>query len=746
MHNNLDATNYAFEDTWAKLDAVYSDGFVALPEANTCVDSNDRVVQNGEHKADDIITGDEGVRTWLNINDADPIDLSVDNIANALQALVDSGRLTEEATLVSVGGTTYTVADVLAASEDFELVYTQVAENTDLLKEYHRGNRLPDGRQQSYHVHLTVKYRPGDMVITKAFSGAENLPENYTITVTHEGEEEPVAVLGLSDARYDEQNKTYTWSLSDLNGGTYRVQESNTYLQDKAMEATIVAQTGSDVAVTTQGTGANVLVEMKETTTVNITNTYTESGGELVITKTFKNAAGNTIDPPADLAAIDVVVEEYYTVTENGQNVEKSLGEHTVTLVKDGSGVFTGTLSGVKYYTEFRVKSETMKDRTGNTLPVSGDYEYAFTFDRNYLGSEITGLANQTATEGNSFYLPSNTFILVKNDGSNWSLVMRYLPAEADRDAVKVQVYNAAVAAKEAGAIKGSIPVSADNISWKTLDQVSSEGVQITYQDDGLTRLTFDGSNRWAQFIYGDFDVTDQAIEGVLANTLKDVKISIPVEKVWVDNDDANDLRPGTVQAILKNGDTEVQEITLTADGQWKGSFTNLPKYDATGALIDYNTYTVTDTVEGYTSSASYADGKFTLTNTLATGDLVINKTLTSFNSTMGKDATFIFQVKHLETGKIWYRSMTFTGAGSDSLTMEGMPAGHYEVAELDSAGYKLTEGSAATVTTSVTAAADGQASFSNEKTGNNTPGDQDYVQNNFVYDKEKGQWVYTQG
>ena len=36
--------------------------------------------------------------------------------------------------------------------------------------------------------------------------------------------------------------------------------------------------------------------------------------------------------------------------------------------------------------------------------------------------------------------------------------------------------------------------------------------------------------------------------------------------------------------------------------------------------------------------------------------------------------------------------------------------------------------------------------SYKNKPTGNNTPGDQDYVQNNFEYDKENGQWVYTQG
>ena len=584
------------------------------------------------------------------------------------------------------------------------------------------------------------------MVITKTFSGADALPDNYTVTVTSANQEEPVAVLNLDDASDSSQAKTYTWTLSNLAAGTYYVVESNTYLPDKSMEASIVVQPGSGTAITTNGVSAEVPVEAKSTTTVAITNTYSDANGNLQITKTFKNAAGEKIAAPQDVKSIRVVVEEYYTVTQGDENKEETLDEHVVILTKNQDGDFTGTVSGVKYYTEFRIKSEYLldgEDGTGNEVLNSDEYEKTFTFDRNYLDSEITGMANQTATEDNSFYLPSNTFILVKNDHSGWSLVMRYLPAESDREAIETRVCTAAAEAKKDHSIKGDIPASAAEISWKTLEQISQEGVQINYQQDGLTKLTFDGSDKWAQFIYGNFDVLDQAIEGSLTNTIKN--IDIPVEKIWDDNENSNNLRPDDVAVTLMNGSTPVKTITLTKTGDWKGSFTNLPRYDASGALIDYNKYTVTDTVEGYTASSSYKDGKFILTNSLASGNLIINKTLLSFNDTMGTDATFIFKITHQASGKVWYRHMTFNKADSDSLTMEDMPAGTYTVEELQNAGYKLTNDCADIVYTSVTAVQPGEANFSNEKIGDNTPGDQDYVLNSFKYVEGQG-WVFNQG
>lgn len=284
VNNNAGATNYDFKDDWAKLDAVYRDGYVALPDANTCVDSEDLVVDNGVHQASDTITGDTGVRAWLNTNDANPVGLSVDSIKDALQALVDANRLSKNATLVSVGGTTYTVQDVLDKPDDFELVYTQVAENEDYIQEYYRGNRNGN-YQKSYHVHLTVKYKPGDMTITKTFSGVDALPENYQVKVKLG--DQVIKTLTLADAT--NTGNTYNWTLNDLNGADYTVLEENADVDGQNLKATFTVQKENGSPLTTEGTSATVPVEMRKTTTVNIRNEYTPANGNLVITKTLKN-------------------------------------------------------------------------------------------------------------------------------------------------------------------------------------------------------------------------------------------------------------------------------------------------------------------------------------------------------------------------------------------------------------------------------------------------------------------------
>ena len=59
-------------------------------------------------------------------------------------------------------------------------------------------------------------------------------------------------------------------------------------------------------------------------------------------------------------------------------------------------------------------------------------------------------------------------------------------------------------------------------------------------------------------------------------------------------------------------------------------------------------------------------------------GDLVIDKTLTSYNATLG-GATFVFQVEAFKEGESVYsnaHSLVFDGAGTKSLTIPNIPAG----------------------------------------------------------------------
>ena len=86
--------------------------------------------------------------------------------------------------------------------------------------------------------------------------------------------------------------------------------------------------------------------------------------------------------------------------------------------------------------------------------------------------------------------------------------------------------------------------------------------------------------------------------------------VGVPVAKVWV----GGEAGPVTIHLLADGVDTG-NTLTLTADGDWKGSFEGLPKYKDHGTEI---AYTISeDAVSGYTSQISGdAKGGFTVTNT----------------------------------------------------------------------------------------------------------------------------------
>lgn len=135
-------------------------------------------------------------------------------------------------------------------------------------------------------------------------------------------------------------------------------------------------------------------------------------------------------------------------------------------------------------------------------------------------------------------------------------------------------------------------------------------------------------------------------------------------------------------------------------------------------------------------------------------GNLVINKELVDHNATFGDEATFVFQIDiEKPDGKKETRieELTFNAAGSDSVTIEKIPAGsHVTVTEVYSgASYELA--SAKSQETDIIANPEketevefkpAEVSFINKHDGRTNGG---YgVKNNFKLD-ENGQYQYTE-
>ena len=110
-----------------------------------------------------------------------------------------------------------------------------------------------------------------------------------------------------------------------------------------------------------------------------------------------------------------------------------------------------------------------------------------------------------------------------------------------------------------------------------------------------------------------------------ITNTYIPEKISIPVKKVWVDNDNQDGIRPTSITLILKSNRTEAQRQTLTGEGnEWTYTFSDLPKYSSGTEII----YTVEEegAPEVYASltTGSISTG-FTITNTYTPGNTSVS-------------------------------------------------------------------------------------------------------------------------
>lgn len=222
------------------------------------------------------------------------------------------------------------------------------------------------------------------------------------------------------------------------------------------------------------------------------------------------------------------------------------------------------------------------------------------------------------------------------------------------------------------------------------------------------------------------------------------------------------------------DGNTVVEPtrtITLTNDDHTiTGLDTGLYLVDTPKVITPNYTYTFTPYLISLPTNNYYNNGRtnddwiYNLTGSNAVGlkpeehvrygNLVINKELVDHNATFGNNATFVFQIdittldKKTETR---IEELTFNAAGSDSVTIEKIPAGStVTVKEIYSgASYKLTSQNNVTATIVANDEKEaGQAgetaavSFTNEHDGRTNGG---YgVRNNFKLD-ENDQYQYTE-
>jgi hypothetical protein len=170
---------------------------------------------------------------------------------------------------------------------------------------------------------------------------------------------------------------------------------------------------------------------------------------------------------------------------------------------------------------------------------------------------------------------------------------------------------------------------SVDGTTWT---DVTGKTATVEADDDGNWTYSFEGlpqKNNGTQISYrvvetstvDDYEVSyDEATHLNITNTHTPATVEINGTKTWVDDNDADGLRPTSItvqlQSRVGNGDwadVTGKTATATADNNWTYSFTGLPKYSA-GTEISYRVVE-TSAVDGYEVSYDEAT-HLNITNT----------------------------------------------------------------------------------------------------------------------------------
>ena len=153
-----------------------------------------------------------------------------------------------------------------------------------------------------------------------------------------------------------------------------------------------------------------------------------------------------------------------------------------------------------------------------------------------------------------------------------------------------------------------------------------ADGVEVqhkTVTEDDNWEFTFDDLPKFNGSTEITYTISEDAVADYstsifnydIANTHASEQLVIPVKKVWVDDNDAQSLRPASVHVRLFADGTQVDEVDLSNTNSWQYIFTGLSRYRS-GHEIQYTVQE--DAVANYSTAYSGdMSSIITITNTI---------------------------------------------------------------------------------------------------------------------------------
>ncbi len=426
-----------------------------------------------------------------------------------------------------------------------------------------------------FYVDYTNEYAETEVTVTKVWDDEEDKegirPESVSVQLLAGGEAYGDPVTLDEDGEW-----TYTW------------EELPVWIDDEEVEYDVEEVT-TDVITGTDGPGTYAFkVEGDAEKGFTVTNTHTPIMTTVTVTKEWDDEDDKEGFRPESVSIQLLADDEAYG---DPVTLDES-GEWTYTW--EDLPVYKGT-DEIEYDVE-EVTTDviTGTDGTGTyAIKVEGDAEEGFTVTNTHTPEETTVTVTKKwdDEDDKEGFRPESVSIqllaggeaygdpVTLDESGEWTYTWEKLPKYADAKAIEYDV-----------------------------EEVKTDVITGT-----------DGTGTYAIKVEGD------AEEGfTVTNTHTPEETTVTVTKKWDDGEDADGIRPESVEVqLLAGGEPSGDPVTLNERGEWTYTWEKLPKY-ADAKAIEYSVEEVTtDVITGTDGPGTYAfkvegdaEEGFTVTNT----------------------------------------------------------------------------------------------------------------------------------
>ena len=354
---------------------------------------------------------------------------------------------------------------------------------------------------------------------------------------------------------------------------------------------------------------------------------------------------GKDTNPTEDTAATDITVTKVWKNMDSDAAKSNIIDSIKLQLKANGEVANEAVVTADEDWTH-----------TFTDLPMYDENENKITYTIDEVVSNIEdqsklGLYNKSIENG----VITNTFDPSKlTDKTEISATKVW--ANMDSDAARANtITSIKLQVKANGEVAAEQVVTAENnwtYTFKDLPVYDKAGNRITYTIDEVV------ANAEDQTKLGLYVKTIDQAKGIITNTFDPSKLTDKTEvsatKVWANmNSDA--ARANTITSIklqVKNGDMVVAEQVVTANEDWKHTFTELPLYDENGNRITYTIDEVVANAEDQTKLDLYVktidQAKGIITNTFDPSKVQDEK-ITLIMTKVWQDNNNLFNTRPLE-------------------------------------------------------------------------------------------------